>query len=94
LLRTQRRWKAVEHKIGDTVVRDFVPTKPNAATLVANNPFLPDESTPAIPSQGKLDFNAMHMWNLRMNAERDRAKVVRNRRWRRWRPGMGFRPIR
>jgi hypothetical protein len=84
----------VEYKIGNTVVRDFVPTKPNVATLVANNPFLPDAPTPAKPSQGKLDYNAMHMWNHRMNAERDRANGMIHTRRRRWRPGMGFRPIR
>jgi hypothetical protein len=42
LLRTQRRWKTVEYEIGDTVVSDFVSTKPNGAILVANNPFLPE----------------------------------------------------
>ena len=84
-LRTQRRWKAVEYKIGDTVVRDFVPTKPNAATLVANNPFLPDAPTSAIATQGKLDYNAIHMWNLRMNGEREKAmrpwSMARRTRW-------------
>lgn len=94
LLRRQRRWKTVEYKIGDTVVRDFVPTKPNAATLVANNPFLPDAPTPTIPGQGKIDYNAMHMWNLRMNGEREKAmRPWRPARRTRWRPGMGFRPI-
>lgn len=44
------------------MVRDFVPTEPNAATLVAQNPFLPEAPTSAI-----LDYNAIHMWNLRMN---------------------------
>ena len=32
-LRTQPRWKWVEFNIGGTIVRDRVPTKPNAATL-------------------------------------------------------------
>jgi len=92
-LRTQPRWKTVEYKIGDTVVRDhFAPTEPNAATLVANNPFLPDAPTSASSSQGKLDYNAMYMWHLRMNGEREKAM----RPWRaarriRWRPGMAFR---
>lgn len=88
-LRTQRRWKTVEYKIGDTVLRDFVPTKPNAATLVASNPFLPDAPTPSTP--GNLDYNAMHMWNLRMNAEREAATRPRRTRWR---PGMALRPRR
>lgn len=90
-LRTQPRWKAVQIKIGNNVVRDFVPTKPNAATLVANNPFLPDAPTPAIPSQGKPDYNAMHLWNLRMNAEREKARRPHRLPLRtRWRPGMRF----
>lgn len=91
-LRRQPRWKRVEFRVGDTVLRDLVPTKPNAATLVANNPFLPDAPTPANPSQGKPDYNAMHMWNLRMDGERQKAM----RPWslsprRRWRRGMPFR---
>jgi hypothetical protein len=79
LLRSQPRWKSMEYKIGDTVVHGFVPTKPNAATLVANNPLLPDAPTPTIPSQKNVDYNAIHMWNLRMNAEREKAM----RPWRR-----------
>jgi hypothetical protein len=89
-LRTQRRWKTVEYKIGDEVVRCCVPTKPNAATLVANNPLLPEAPTPANPSQEDPDYNAMHMWHLRMNGERERA--IRHRRPARrirWRRGMG-----
>jgi hypothetical protein len=70
-LRTQHRWKAVEYKIGNTVVHDFVPTKPNAATRVANNPSQSEAPTPAIPRQGKPDYNAIHLWNLRVNAERE-----------------------
>src|SRR6202795_2014870 len=58
-LRTQPRWKAVQIKIGNNVVRDFVPTKPNAATLVANNPVLPDAPTPTNPSHKKLDYNTI-----------------------------------
>ena len=49
LLRTQRRWRTVEHRIGNTVLRDVVPIKPNAATLVANIPFLADAPTPTDP---------------------------------------------
>jgi hypothetical protein len=87
LLRKQRRWKTVEYKIGRTVVRGVVPTKPNAATLVANNPFLPDAPTPTIP--GKLDYNAMHMWNLRMYAAHEATREPwRPARSLRWRPGM------
>jgi biotin operon repressor len=87
LLRTQRRWKTVEYEIGHTVVRDVAPTKPNAATFVANNPFLADTPTPSTP--GKLDYNAMYMWHLRMNAEREAAtKPWRPARGIRWRPGM------
>jgi hypothetical protein len=88
LLRRQRRWKTVEYNIGNTVVRGFVPTEPNAATLVANNPFPPD--APTIPD--KLDYNAMYMWNLRMDAVREKAM----RPWRpiRWRPGMTVCPRR
>jgi hypothetical protein len=73
-----------------TLVRDhFVPVRHNAATLVANNPFLPDAPTPAIPSQGNLDYNVIHMWNLRMNAERENATTPRRHGLRgRWRPGM------
>ncbi len=78
LLRRQPGWKAVEYRIGDTVLRAFVQTKPNAATLVANNPALPDAPTSAIPNQGKPDYTAMHMWHLRMSAER--AKATESRR--------------
>jgi len=42
---------------------------PMPATLVANDSFLSNAPTPASPSQGKLDYNAMHMWHLRVNAE-------------------------
>jgi hypothetical protein len=81
----------VQIKFGNTVVRDFVPTKPNAATLAANNPFLSDAPTPAIPSQGKLDYNAISMWNLRMNAEREKAmRPCKLPRRTRWRPDMKF----
>jgi hypothetical protein len=82
-LRTQRRWKTVEYKLGDSVVRCCVPTKPNAATLVANNPYLPDAPTPAITGQRKPDGNAIFMWNLKMKSARERAL-------RPWRPGKRF----
>jgi len=89
LLRRQPCWKTVEYKIGSSVVRDFVPTKPNAATLVANDPFLPNAPT---PSEDKLDYNAMHIWNLRMNREREKAiRPWHPARRTRWRPGMRFR---
>jgi hypothetical protein len=95
LLRTQRRWKAVEYRIGNTVVRDFVPTTPNAATLAANTSFLPDAPSPTIQSQGKLDYNAVHMWNLRMNAASENGtRPFRSSRPIRWGSGRGFRPIR
>jgi hypothetical protein len=90
-LRTQPRWKAVQFKIGNNVVRDFVPTKPNAATRVANNPFPPDAPTPAIPNQAKLEYNAKHMWNLRMNAEPEKAmRPCKLPRRTRRRPGIRF----
>jgi hypothetical protein len=77
-LRTQPRWKTVEYKLGGSVVRDFVPTKPNAATLVANDPFLPNAPT---PSKDDLNYNAIHMWNLKMNGVR--GEVTRpSRPWR------------
>jgi hypothetical protein len=63
LLRRQRRFKTVEYRVGDTVVRDLVPTKPNAATLVANDPYLPDAPKRA---NAKLDYNAIHLWSLRL----------------------------
>jgi hypothetical protein len=86
LLRRQRRWKTVEYRIGNTVLHDFVPTKPNAATLVANNPLLPDAPTSAIPDNVKLDYTAMHMWNLRLNGAREKAmRPWRPTRWTRWR---------
>jgi hypothetical protein len=89
LLRRQRRWKTVEYRIGNIVLRDVVPTKPNAATLVAVDPFLPDEPTPTIP--GKIDYNAMYMWNLRINAAHETAiSPWRPARKIRWRPGMTF----
>jgi hypothetical protein len=95
LLRTQPRWRWVEIDIGGRIVRDRVPTKPNAATLVANDPFLPDAPTPANPSQGKLDYNAIHMWNLRMNGARENGtRSFRPARATRGRSGRGFRPIR
>ena len=63
LLRTQRRWKKVEHRFGDSVIWDLVPTKPNAATLVANNPFPPD---PPRRANAKLDYSAIQLWNMRL----------------------------
>jgi hypothetical protein len=57
----------VEYKFGNEAVRDLVPTRPNAATVVANNPFLLDAPTPAFPGPGKLDYNVIHRWNLRLN---------------------------
>jgi len=91
LLRTQRRWRTVEHRIGNTVLRDVVPTKPNAATLVANNPFLADAPTPTDP--GKLDYTAVHMWNVRMNAAREAGTTpLRPAPRIRWRPGKTLRP--
>lgn len=93
LLRRQPPWKKVEYKIGDTVLRDFVPTKPNAATLVAQNPFLPEAPISATRRQRQLDYTAMHMWNLRMNAARmqqnERPRL--GRLGRRWYPGMRYR---
>ena len=91
LLRRQRRWKTVEYRIGNTVVRGVVPTEPNAATLVANNPFLPDAPTPTIPE--KLDYTAMHMWNLRMIAAREAGTTALRPAPRiRWRPGKILHP--
>lgn len=72
-LRTQRRFKLVKFKVGDNVLPWWVPTKPNAATLVANNPYLPEAPKPANPSESKPDYNAMHMWNLRIQGEREKA---------------------
>jgi hypothetical protein len=90
-LRTQPRWKWVELNIGGRIVRDRVPTKPNAATLVANTPSVPDAPTPTSSSQGKPDYNAIHMWNLRMSSEQEKAMRpwFPLRRFR-WRPGMPF----
>jgi hypothetical protein len=89
LLRRQRRWKTVEYKIGDTMVRDFVPTKPNAANRVANDPSLPDAPTSTILR--KVDYNAIHMWHTRMNVacEKSNAPLYSNRR-RHWRPGVRY----
>jgi hypothetical protein len=95
LLRRQRRWKTVEYRIGNTVLRDFVLTEPNAATLVANNRFLPDAPTPAIVGEGKLDYNAMHMWNLRINgASENETRQFGAARVTRWRFRRPFRRIR
>lgn len=93
LLCAQPRWKKVEYRFGDRVLRDFAPTEANAATLVANNPFLPDAPTPTTHSERALDYTAMHMWNLRMNGAREEAIRPRRPAGRsRWRPGMAFRP--
>ena len=67
MLRIQPRWRKVEYRFGDSVIRDFVPTKPNAVTLVANDPFLPDWPKRA---NAKLDYNAIYLWNLRMYGAR------------------------
>jgi hypothetical protein len=92
LLRTQPRWKWVEIDIGGRIVRDRVPTKPNAATRVTNDPFLPDAPTPAIP--GKLDYNAMHMWNVRMNgAVENGTKPFRSAQATRWKFRRGSRRV-
>jgi hypothetical protein len=94
LLRRQGRFKSVEYKIGNTVLRDFVPTKPNAATLVANNPTLPD--APAASQGGRrIDYSAIHMWNLRMNCiGRQGTRPSRPARPTRWRPRSSLRPFR
>jgi hypothetical protein len=78
LLRTQRQWKMVEFRIGGKLLRDYVRTEPNAATLVANNPFLPDAPSSSISNEEKRDYNAIHMWNLRMNAPADNAENFRD----------------
>jgi hypothetical protein len=88
LLRTQPRFKWAQFKVGDNVVRAPVPTTPNAAARVAQNPTLPDP--PGSPqNEGRLDYNAIHMWNLKVNAARE-WRPVRFRR--RWRPGMRHPP--
>jgi hypothetical protein len=76
-LRRQPRWKKVEYRLGDSLIRDFVPTKPNVATLVGNNPFLPEAPTPAISSQGKLGYTALYLWNLRMYGARGELPFLR-----------------
>jgi hypothetical protein len=92
LLRKQRHWKSVEYRIGDTVLHGFVPTTPNAATLAADTPFVPDAPTPTIQSQGKPDYNAMHMWNLRMKGvSENRMRSFRPARATRWRFRHGVR---
>jgi hypothetical protein len=50
VLHRQRRWKTVEYQIGDTVLRDLVPTKPNAATLAVEIHCLPNAPTSRAPS--------------------------------------------
>jgi hypothetical protein len=81
----------VEYKIGGTVARTFVQTKPNAATLVANNPYLPDAPTPIIHDQKKPNNDAIFMWNLRMNGAREGAMSHWHPAGRtRWRPGKRF----
>jgi hypothetical protein len=86
LLRSQPRWKAVEYKIGNTVLRDFVPTKPNAATRAAKNPFVPNAPGQTNPDRAKLDYNAIYMWNLKVSAERAKSTEPwyqpGHRRWR------------
>jgi hypothetical protein len=56
LLRRQPRWKTVEFRFGNKAVRDFVPTKPNAATLVANDLFLPDAPGPTSVTRAILSL--------------------------------------
>lgn len=68
LLRTQPRWKIVEYKIGSNVLRDFVPTKPNAVSRTASNPFL--SNAPGPSDRAKLNYSAMFVWHLRLSAER------------------------
>jgi hypothetical protein len=70
MLRSQPRWKAIEYKIGSTILRDFVPTRPNAATRAANTLFPTDAPRSAKPDGEKLDYNAIYIWNLRINASR------------------------
>jgi hypothetical protein len=86
LLRSQPRWKAVEYRIGSTILRDVVPTKPNAATTAANNPFVPNAPGPTNPERAKPNYNAMYIWNLRVNAARSNStepwQQPGRRRWR------------
>jgi hypothetical protein len=86
LLRTQPRFKGVEIRVGSNLVRTLEPTKPNAATRVAQNPFLP--SAPKSPNRTRgLDYTAIHMWNLRIAAA-STYEGHPGRVGRRWRPGM------
>ena len=68
-LRTQPRWKRTELKIGDGIVRTLVPTELNAATLAAQSPILPHAPTSPVPGKRRPDYDAIHMWNLRVNAQ-------------------------
>jgi hypothetical protein len=88
LLRRQCGWKTVQPRIGNTTERDFIATEPHAASPVANNSALSDVPAPTKSAKAHPDYNAIHMWHLRMNA----AQATTTRTWilprrMRWRPG-------
>lgn len=75
-LRTPSRWKVAECKFGDSLIRCEVPASTNLDSFAGVN--LPP---PGDINLGKPDYNAINMWHLRMNAEREKAK-------RSWRPAV------
>jgi hypothetical protein len=92
-LRTQPRLKWVEFNIGGTIVRDCVPTKPNAATLAAQNPCVSDAPASSGRTKAPPDYLAMYLWQLKMNAAREQPDERRRPTpvARRWYPGMRYR---
>jgi len=69
LLRTPRRWKRVEFNLGNELIRTVVPAKPTVAGLGADNPASPAP----INSKRQPDYNAVLLWHLRMEGERQKT---------------------
>lgn len=89
LLRTQPRLKRIEIRLGTNVLRGIEPTKPNAATRAAQSQFVPN--SPRLSKRTDApDYNAIHMWQLRVSEASDHTTkgFRRLRTRRRWRPGM------
>lgn len=88
LLRMPRRWKRMEFKLGNEVIRTVVPAKPTVAGLGTDRPVSPAPTNP----KKQPDYNAILMWHLRMDGERQKAiEPGRLSSRRHWQPHMPFR---
>ena len=87
LLRTPRRWKTIEVNLGHNgIVRAVVPAEPTVPSLGTDPPVT---DAPTNTSKAPTDYDDIHVWQLRIDAQRHKGMRSPMRRWR---PGMRFRP--